>query len=73
MEKIESLDCSKSASGNVPTNMLKQGKEVACNCVTDCIDNSIHDGIFPMELKKAGPFDYDLPNFRYAQSNHHVL
>ena len=53
MEKIESLDCSKSVSGNIPTNMFKQAKEVACPYVTDCINNSINDGIFPTELKQA--------------------
>ena len=53
MEKIESLDCSKSVSGNIPTNVLKQAKEVVCPYVTDCINNSIKDGIFPTELKKA--------------------
>ncbi len=53
MEKIVSLDCSKSVSGNIPTNMLKKAKEIACPYVTDCINNSINDGIFPTELKKA--------------------
>ena len=53
MEKIESFDCNKSVSGNIPTNVLKQAKEVACPYVTDCINNSINDGIFPTELKMA--------------------
>ena len=56
-EKVELLDCSKLVCGNIPTNMLKQAKEVACTYVTDCINNSIHDGIFPTELKKVGRFD----------------
>ena len=53
MKKIESLDCSKSVCGNIPTYMSKQAKEVACSYVTDCINRSINDGIFPTELKKA--------------------
>ena len=53
MEKIESLYCNKSVSGNIPTNVLKQAKEVACPYVTDCINNSINDGIFLTELKMA--------------------
>ena len=53
MEKIESFDCSKKVSGNIPTNMLKQAKEVACPYVPDCINNSINDGIFPTESKQA--------------------
>ena len=53
MEKIESLDCSKSFNGNIATSMLKQAKEVACPYVTDGINNSTNDGIFPTKLKKA--------------------
>ena len=53
MKKIESLDCSKSVCGNIPTYMLKQAKEVACPYVTDCINSSINDEIFPTELKEA--------------------
>ena len=52
MDKIESLDCSKSVNGNVPTNMLKKMKTIACRCVTDCINHLIHDGIFQKEVKR---------------------
>ena len=47
MEKIESLDCSKTVSGNIPNNMLKKAKKIACPYVTDCINNLINDSIFP--------------------------
>ena len=46
MEEDESLDCSKSVSGNIPTIVLKQANEVACPYLTDCINNSINDDIF---------------------------
>ena len=46
MEEIESLYCNKPVCVNIPTNMLKKTKKVVCPYVTDCINNSIHDGIF---------------------------
>ena len=53
MKQIDILDCKKSNSGNIPTDILKVTKELICPYLTDCINSTICDCKFSEEMKVA--------------------
>ncbi len=53
MKFVETLDASKSTSGNEPTKIIKMAKYILCPYLTDCINTAIQNCSFPDELKKA--------------------
>ena len=53
MIKIEALDNSKSNSGNIPTKIIQEAKEVICPYLTDCINATMDNCCFPDKLKEA--------------------
>ena len=53
MKFIETLDASKSTSGNIPTKIIKMAKDILCPYLTDCINTAVQNCSFPDELKKA--------------------
>ena len=53
MIKIEALDNSKSKSGNIPTKIIQEAKEVICPYLTDCINATMDNCCFPDKLKEA--------------------
>ncbi len=53
MKFVETLDASKSTSGNKPTKIIKMAKYILCPYLTDCINTAIQNCSFPDELKKA--------------------
>ena len=53
MSKVQSLDISKASSGNVPTVILRDAKEVICTYFTSCINVVINNCYFPDKLKEA--------------------
>ena len=48
-----SLDSSKASSGNIPTTILWDAKEVICPYFTSCINVVINNCYFPDKLKEA--------------------
>ena len=53
MKFVETLDASKSTSGNIPTKIIKVAKDILCPYLTDCINTAIQNCSFPDELKEA--------------------
>ena len=53
MIKIEALDNIKSNSGNIPTKIIQEAKEVICPYLTDCINATMDNCCFPDKLKEA--------------------
>ena len=53
MSKIEALDSSKASSGNIPTAIIKDAKEVIAPFLTSCINLVINNCYFPDKLKEA--------------------
>ena len=51
--KMLKLNGRKSSSGPIPTNVLKENIGLYCNYITDCINASINDCVFPAPLKLA--------------------
>ena len=52
-KQISLLKSKKKVSGEIPTHILKLASNSCINSLTDCINNSINDCIFPVELKCA--------------------
>ena len=53
MKQTDLLDSKKSNSGNIPTDILEETKELICPYVTDFINSAIYDCKFPYEMKIA--------------------
>ncbi len=53
MRQINSLDKNKSNSGNIPTSLLQETKNIICPYLTDCINSAIFEYKFQDELKEA--------------------
>ena len=53
MKFIETLDASKSTSGNIPTKIIRMAKDILCPYLTDCINTAVQNFSFPDELKRA--------------------
>ena len=53
MKQIDLLGSKKSGSGNIPTNILKETKELICPYLTDSINSAIYDCKFPDDMKMA--------------------
>ena len=53
MSKIEALDANKSISGNIPTKIKKEVKEVICPYLTDCINATMEKCCFPNTRQDA--------------------
>ena len=51
--KVNTLDASKSTGGNIPINMIKETIDLIIAPLTDCLNSSINDGIFPQNMKLA--------------------
>ena len=51
VEKVGKLNTKKSSSGEIPIHILKTYIETIKNSLTDSINNSINDGIFPIAIK----------------------
>ena len=52
-EQIDALNTKKAPSGGIPSKVLKMSKKDICPHLTDCINTSINDCVFPEELKAA--------------------
>ena len=52
-EQIDALNTKKASSGGIPSKVLKMSKKAICPHLTDCINTSINDCVFPEELKAA--------------------
>ena len=53
MRQIDLLDTAKANSGCIPTKTLKATKDMVCPYLTNCINSTICDCNFPIELKEA--------------------
>ena len=53
MKFIETLDASKSTSGNIPTKIIKMAKEILSPYLSDCTNTAVQNCSFPYALKKA--------------------
>ena len=53
LDQIMLLKSSKKTRGKIPVKILKILQQVNLNHLTDCINNAIHEGKFPNELKLA--------------------
>ena len=53
ISKIQALDSSKASSGNIPTAIIRDAKEVICPYLTSCINAVINNCYFPDKLKEA--------------------
>ena len=53
MKQIDLLHTKKSSSGNIPTDILKETKELICPYLTNCINSAIYDCKSPEEMKVA--------------------
>ena len=53
ISKIQALDSSKASSGNIPTAIIRDAKEVTCPYLTSCINAVINNCYFPDKLKEA--------------------
>ena len=47
------LNTKKASSGGILSKVLKMSKKAVCPHLTDCINTSINDCVFPEELKAA--------------------
>ena len=50
-KQVKLLDASKSASGNIPTKIIKNSINIYVNQLTDCLNTSICEGTFPSTMK----------------------
>ena len=50
-KQVKQLDTTKSASGNIPTKIIKDSIDVCVNQLTDCLNTSIYDCSFPKTMK----------------------
>ena len=53
ISKIQALNSSKASSGNIPTAIIRDAKEVICPYLTSCINAVINNCYFPDKLKEA--------------------
>ena len=53
MTKIEALKTSKPSSDNLPTKIIQEAKEVICPYLTDSINATMDNCVFPKKLKEA--------------------
>ena len=51
--KISALDTSKSTTGDIPIQVIKETIDLILAPLTDCLNASINDGIFPHKMKLA--------------------
>ena len=51
LKKVKQLDDSKSASGDIPTKIIKDTIDISVNKITDCFNASIHECSFPKAMK----------------------
>ena len=50
-DQVKKLDPSKSSSGNIPTKIVKDSINISCNHITDCLNASINNCLFPSIMK----------------------
>ena len=53
MDQIKALDTNKSSSGDIPTKIIDEAKDVLCPYLTDCINTAINNCCFPEMLKES--------------------
>ena len=53
MDQIKALDTNKSSSGDIPTKIIDEAKDVICPYLTDCINTAINNCCFPEILKES--------------------
>ena len=53
MDQIKALDTNKSSSGDIPTKIIDEAKDVLCPYLTDCINTAINNCCFPEILKES--------------------
>ena len=53
ISKIQALDSSKASSGNIPTAIIRDTKEVSSPYLTSCINVGVNNCYFPDQLKEA--------------------
>ena len=53
MDQIKALDTNKSSSGDIPTKIIDEAKDVLCPYLTDCINAAINNCCFPEILKES--------------------
>ena len=51
--KINTLDASKSTSGDIPIQVIKETIDLICVPLTDCLNSSVNNGMFPHIMKLA--------------------
>ena len=72
-EQIDALNTKKASSGNIPSKVLKIAKTVICPHLTDCINTSINDCVFPEELKDATVSPVFKSKESYLKSNYRPI
>ena len=72
-EQIDALNTKKASRGGIPSKVLKMPKKAIYPYLTDCINTSINDCVFPEELKAAT----NSPDFNnkesYLKSNYRPI
>ena len=72
-EQIDALNTKKASSGGIPSKVLKMSKKAICPHLTDCINTSINDCVFPEELKAATVSPVFKNKESYLKSNYRPI